>query len=149
VVGGLKYAGGWGSIAGVVAYDSVIEEWSTKVRGDVNITDRFGLWLQGAYSSEASPDQMYGQWGGEWAVWGGLKYALTQKATFNLQGATDDWGKTAVAANVAYELVPGFTITPEVTYTKFGGDWKRYEAVVNDNNVNDAWGGTIRFQRSF
>jgi len=149
VVGGLKYAGGWGSIAGVVAYDSVIEEWSTKVRGDVNITDRFALWLQGAYSSESNPDQMYGQWGGEWAVWGGLKYGLTPKATFNLQGAHDDWGKTAVAANVAYELVPGFTITPEVTYTKFGGDWKRYEAVANGNDVDDAWGGTIRFQRSF
>ncbi len=149
VVGGLKYAGGWGSIAGVVAYDSVIEEWSAKVRGDVAITDRFGLWLQGAYASEESPDQMYGQWGGEWAVWGGLKYALTPKATFNLQGAHDDWGKTAVAANVAYEIVPGFTITPEVNYTKFGGDWKRNEARANGNDVDDAWGGTIRFQRSF
>ncbi len=43
VVGGLKYAGGWGSIAGVVAYDARNEEWAGKVRGDVNITDRFGL----------------------------------------------------------------------------------------------------------
>ncbi|MBA8841680.1 porin [Ochrobactrum sp. RH2CCR150] len=149
VVGGLKYAGGWGSIAGVVAYDSVIEEWSTKVRGDVNVTDRLSLWLQGAYSSEENPDQMYGQWGGEWAVWGGLKFKATDKATFNLQGAHDDWGKTAVAANVAYEIVPGFTITPEVTYTKFDDKWKDYEAVYNGNNVDDAWGGTIRFQRSF
>ncbi|MBA8839046.1 porin [Ochrobactrum sp. RH2CCR150] len=149
IVGGLKYAGGWGSIAGVVAYDSVIEEWAAKIRGDVNLTDRFSLWLQGAYSSEDDPDQMYGQWGGDWAVWGGLKFRATDKVAFNLQGAHDDWGKTAAAANIAYQIVPGFTITPEINYTKFGGEWKRYEADVRDNTVNDAWGGTVRFQRSF
>ncbi|WP_343313940.1 porin [Brucella sp. BE17] len=143
VVGGLKYAGGWGSIAGVVAYDSVIEEWSAKVRGDVNITDRFSVWLQGAYASEESPDQNYGQWGGDWAVWGGLKFKATDKAVFNLQAAHDDWSKTAVTANVAYELVPGFTITPEVSYTKFGGEWKNYAS------EDDSFGGAIRFQRSF
>ena len=146
VVGGLKYAGGWGSIAGVVAYDSVIEEWAAKVRGDVNITDRFSVWLQGAYASEESPDQMYGQWGGDWAVWGGLKFKATDKAVFNLQGAHDDWGKTAVAANVAYELVPGFTITPEVNYTRFSNDWRAFDGGITEK---DAWGGTIRFQRSF
>jgi len=143
IVGGVKYAGGWGSIAGVVAYDSVIEEWAAKLRGDVNVTDQFSLWLQGAYASEASPDQNYGQWGGDWAVWGGLKYKATEKAVFNLQGAHDDWGKTAVTANVAYQLVPGFTITPEVSYTKFGGEWKDTVA------ENNAWGGMVRFQRSF
>ncbi|EFM56208.1 MULTISPECIES: porin [Brucella] len=146
VVGGLKYAGGWGSIAGVVAYDSVIEEWATKVRGDVNITDQFSVWLQGAYSSAATPDQNYGQWGGDWAVWGGLKYQATQKAAFNLQAAHDDWGKTAVTANVAYELVPGFTITPEVSYTKFSNEWKRE---LGNDTLDDAWGGIVRFQRSF
>ncbi|WP_343313939.1 porin [Brucella sp. BE17] len=143
IVGGLKYAGGWGSIAGVAAYDSVIEEWAAKVRGDVNITDRFSVWLQGAYSSAETPDQNYGQWGGDWAVWGGLKFKATEQATFNLQAAHDDWSKTAVTANVAYELVPGFTITPEVSYTKFGGEWK------SPVRENDAWGGMIRFQRSF
>lgn len=148
IVGGLKYAQGWGSIAGVVAYDAVIEEWAAKVRGDLNITDQFSVWLQGAYASEESPDQNYGQWGGEWAVWGGLKYKATEKAAFNLQAAYDDWGKTAVTANVAYELVPGFTITPEVSYTKFDDDWKAHEAFYG-NDVDDAWQGMIRFQRSF
>ena len=149
VVGGLKYAGGWGSIAGVVAYDSVIEEWAAKVRGDVNLTDRFSLWVQGGYASEDEPDQMYGQWGGDWAVWGGLKFQATDKVAFNLQGAHDDWGKTAAAANIAYQIVPGFTITPEFNYTKFGGEWKRYERSNWGTTVNDAWGGTVRFQRSF
>ncbi|WP_343314224.1 porin [Brucella sp. BE17] len=143
VVGGLKYKGGWGSIAGVVAYDSVIEEWSAKVRGDVNVTDRFSVWLQGAYASEETPDQNYGRWGGDWAVWGGLKFKATDKASFNFQAAHDDWSKTAVTANVAYQLVPGFTITPEISYTKFGGEWKA------DGIEDDAIGGVIRFQRSF
>ncbi|KAB2654342.1 porin, partial [Brucella tritici] len=51
VVGGLKFAQGWGSIAAVAAYDANLEEWAAKVRGDVNITDRFSVWVQGAYKS--------------------------------------------------------------------------------------------------
>src|SRR5690606_25858299 len=132
IVGGLKYAQGWGSIAGVAAYDSVIEEWAGKVRLDVNITDQFSAWVQGGYASEGTPDQMYGQWGGDWAVWGGFKYVATEKATFNVQGAYDDWGKTAVSANVAYQLVPGFTITPEVSYTRFSREWQDYNWVNDD-----------------
>ncbi|WP_192802368.1 porin, partial [Brucella lupini] len=51
----------------------------------------------------------YGTWGGDWAVWGGLKYKASEKAVINVQAAYEDWGKTAVTANVAYQLVPGFT----------------------------------------
>ncbi|PWL18215.1 porin [Falsochrobactrum shanghaiense] len=144
IVGGLKYAQGWGSIAAVAAYDSVIEEWSAKARLDVNLTDQFSAWVQGGYSSEESDDQMYGAWGGDWAVWGGLKYKATEKATFNIQAAYEDWGKTAIAANVAYQLVPGFTITPEVSYTKWDSDHPDYT-----RDTKDAWQGMIRFQRSF
>ncbi|KAB2692588.1 porin, partial [Brucella lupini] len=80
----VKYAGGWGAIAAVVAYDSVIEEWAAKVRGDVNLTDQFSVWVQGAYKSNddeyfATSDgnggfytyrgitSFYGTWGGDWA----------------------------------------------------------------------------------
>jgi len=146
VVGGLKLEQGWGKIAAVVAYDAVIEEWAAKVRGDVNITDQFSVWLQGGYSSDATNDQMYGQWGGDWAVWGGLAYKATEKATFNLQGAYEDWGKTAVTANVAYELVPGFTITPEVSYTKWDSD---HPVRLAGGAEKDAFQGMVRFQRSF
>ncbi len=148
IVGGLKYAGGWGSIAGVAAYDSVIEDWSAKVRGDVNITNKFSVWLQGAYSSKETPDQNYGQWGGNWAVWGGLKYKATKQAAINFRAAHDDWGMTAVGLNVAYEIVPGFTVTPEISYTKYANKWR---TIVNSAGANDddAWGGVIRFQRTF
>ncbi|MDR6434825.1 hypothetical protein J2782_004579 [Brucella pseudogrignonensis] len=47
VVGGLKYAQGWGSIVGVVAYDSVNEDWAGKIRLDLNVTDQFSIWVMG------------------------------------------------------------------------------------------------------
>lgn len=84
---------------------------------DVNVTEQFSVWVQGGYSSYEDDIGMYGNWGGDWSVWGGAKFTATDKATFNIQGAYEDWGKTAIAANVAYQLVPGFTITPEINYT--------------------------------
>ena len=145
VVGGLKYAQGWGSIAGVVAYDSLLEEWAAKVRLDVKVSDAFSVWVQGGYASYEDNVGMYGNWGGDWAVWGGAKFKASDKATINLQAAYEDWGKTALAANVAYELVPGFTITPEVNYTT----WKNGHPYRILNDEKDAIGGIIRFQRSF
>ncbi|WP_079211686.1 porin [Brucella pituitosa] len=147
VVGGLKFAQGWGSIAGAVAYDSLLEEWAGKVRLDVNVTDQFSVWVQGGYSSYEDDIGMYGNWGGDWAVWGGAKFKATDKATFNIQGAYEDWGKTAIAANVAYQLVPGFTITPEITYTRWDSDHPLRQNGAIENK--DAFGGIIRFQRSF
>ena len=147
VVGGLKFEQAWGSIAGAVGYDSNLEEWAGKVRLDVNVTDQFSVWVQGGYSSYEENIGMYGSWGGDWAVWGGAKFKATEKATFNVQVAYEDWGKTAVAANVAYQLVPGFTITPELTYTSWKNSHPLRELGVVSNK--DAFAGTIRFQRSF
>ena len=151
VVGGLKFEQAWGSIAGAVAYDSLLEEWAGKVKLDVNVTDRFSVWVQGGYASYDAPVGMYGAWGGEWAVWGGAKFKATDKATFNVQAAYEDFGKQAYTANVAYQLVPGFTITPEVSYTKWSNNLA-YSAAGSDNadvRGKDAIGGMIRFQRSF
>ncbi|MBC8717797.1 porin [Ochrobactrum sp. Marseille-Q0166] len=159
VVGGLKYAQGWGSIVGVAAYDAVNEEWAGKVRLDVNVTDQFSVWVMGGYKSNDDTyvggyradgsfvgirviDSFYGTWGGDWAVWGGAKFKATDKATFNLQLAYEDAKTFAATANVAYELVPGFTITPEVSYTKWDN---KYSPLKGD----DAWQGMVRFQRSF
>lgn len=151
VVGGLKFEQAWGSIAGSAAYDALLEEWAAKVRLDVNVTEQFSAWVQGAYSSYDLPVGMYGNWGGDWAVWGGLKYKATDKATFNVQAAYEDWGKQAYTANVAYKLVPGFTITPEVSYTKWSNNLGYSAAGSGDADLRgkDAIGGMIRFQRSF
>ncbi|MGO1164044.1 porin [Brucella sp. C7-11G] len=160
VVGGLKYAQGWGSIAGVAAYDARNEEWAGKVRLDVNVTDQFSVWVQGGYKSNKDHyayaytdangsdrgvrvvDSFYGTWGGDWAVWGGAKFQANEKAAINVQLAYEDAKTFAATANVAYELVPGFTITPEVSYTK----WDDKKSVLKGD---DAWQGMIRFQRSF
>lgn len=146
VVGGLKYKGDSGSIAGVVGYDSVIEGWAAKVRGDVIINDRLSAWVQGAYSSDETNEQNFGRWGGDWAAWGGFKLHVTKQATLNLQAAYEDWGKTAITTNVAYEIVPGFAITPEISYTQWEKD--HADRVAGDVGA-DALQGTLRFQRSF
>ncbi|MCL8000469.1 porin [Brucella sp. 21LCYQ03] len=160
VVGGLKYAQGWGSIVGVVAYDSVNEDWAGKIRLDLNVTDQFSIWVMGGYKSnkdnylyaynDASGNprgirlvnSFYGTWGGDWAVWGGGQFKATDKAIFNLQLAYEKAETFAATANVAYELVPGFTITPEVSYTK----WNDNKSVLKGD---DAWQGMVRFQRTF
>ncbi|MCH4539980.1 MULTISPECIES: porin [Brucella/Ochrobactrum group] len=160
VVGGLKYEGGWGKIAGVAAYDARNEEWAGKVRADVNVTDRFSVWAMGGYKSNKDQyinatngngdvigpvraiSSFYGTWGGDWAVWGGAAFKATDKAVINAQVAYDGTSTFAATANVAYEMVPGFTVTPEVSYTKWS-DSKSYL------NGKDAVQGMIRFQRSF
>lgn len=160
IVGGLKYQQGWGKIAAVAAYDARNEEWAGKIRADINITDRFSVWAMGGYKSIKDEyiqqndgngnnlgavraiNSFYGTWGGDWAVWGGAAFKATDKATLNAQLAYDGSSTFAATANIAYELVPGFTITPEVSYTK----WKDDRSYLNGQ---DAWEGMVRFQRSF
>lgn len=160
VVGGLRFAQGWGSIAAVAAYDAYNKEWAGKVRGDLTITDQFSVWAMGGYKSNKDVyvdvfndnnqvigqiraiSSFYGTWGGDWAVWGGAAYKLTDQAVLNGQLAYDATKTFAATANVAYELVPGFTVTPEVSYTQ----WKDKKSI---QNGKDAVQGMIRFQRSF
>jgi len=158
VVGGLKYAGGWGSITGVVGYDSVWEEWAGKIRADVNVNDAFSIFAMVGYGSD--DDYLYSNykpWNGNWAVWAGASYKFTDKATFNIQGnyaegldddeaqaafgvdGGADWG---VAANVDYEIVKGLHIIPEITYTDYG-------MVEEDGPGAEGFGGYLRFQRNF
>ncbi|GGA93310.1 porin [Brucella endophytica] len=147
VVGGLKYAQGWGSIAAVAGYDANIEEWAAKLRVDLNVNDKFSFFVMGGWQSEGDlqyyKSNVFANWGGDWIGWVGASYKLTDKATFNAQVSFDDAKELAVAANVAYELVPGFTITPEVVYVK---DKLDSDGISNDE---DQWGGMVRFQRSF
>jgi hypothetical protein len=91
----------------------------------------------------------YKPWGGNWAIWGGGTYKINDKTSFNTQVSYDDWKNLAVAANVAYTIVPGYTITAEVDYLNAG---KFNDA--NFNNLTKAdkkssVGGMLRFQRSF
>ncbi|RWB66548.1 MAG: porin [Mesorhizobium sp.] len=163
VVGGVKWTQGWGAITGVVAYDSNYEYVSGKVRADVNVNDALSLFIMGGFASEGKLNDtsavvgtvdaggrgFYKPWGGKWAVWGGGTYKFNEKASFNAQVSYDQWKNLGVAANVAYTLVPGFTVTAEVDYLHAGefndvgfSNW------TNANKKNSV-GGILRFQRDF
>jgi hypothetical protein len=149
VVAGAKFAQDWGSVAAVVGYDSVSEEFAGKVRLDVKINGTLSAWVMGGYQSGWGDGVVergvlvqtnyYGTWFGDYAVWGGISAKVADNAKVNAQLAYEEDGTLAGAFNVAYELVPGFVITPEVNYTKFDG-------IRGDG---DAFQGIIRFQRNF
>ncbi|KUM24218.1 porin [Mesorhizobium loti] len=157
VVGGLKWTQGWGAISGVVAYDSNYEEVAGKVRLDVNATDAISLFIMAGYGTDdnlsdptwaipAGGRGFYKQWSGNWAVWGGGTYKFNEKTSFNIQASTDEGKNVGVAANIAYDIVPGLTVTAEVDYMHVGND-----TVSNWTNADkkNSVGGLLRFQRSF
>ncbi|RNJ46125.1 porin [Mesorhizobium erdmanii] len=161
VVGGVKYTQGWGAITGVVSYDSNYEEVAGKVRLDVNVNDAIQLWVMGGYGSDSNLSDdagnvfdahgrgFYKQWGGNWAVWGGGTYKFNEKTSFNAQISYDEWKNLGVAANIAYDIVPGMTITAEVDYLNAGkfddADFSNWTGATKKSSV----GGLLRFQRSF
>ncbi|PBB65598.1 porin [Mesorhizobium sp. WSM4312] len=160
VVGGVKWTQGWGAITGVVAYDSNYEEVAGKVRLDVNVSDAIQLWVMGGYGTDdnlsdptlafpAGGRGYFKQWGGNWAVWGGGTYKFNEKTSFNAQISYDDWKNLGVAANIAYDIVPGMTITAEVDYLNAGkfddADFSNWTGADKKSSV----GGLLRFQRSF
>jgi hypothetical protein len=61
----------------------------------------------------------------------------------------DDDKNYGVAANIAYDVVPGFTVTAEVDWDHDG----KFGQVGNFNwtnaNKKNSVGGMLRFQRSF
>ena len=178
VVGGLKYVQGWGGISVVGAYDAYYEEWAAKARLDLNVTDQWSVWVMGGYKSAddyydrdetyvsrtkngltkigvyRQVNSIYGDWGGDWAVWGGTTFKFNKKTSFNAQVAYDDTDTFAASVNVKYELVPGLVITPELTYISWENDYSarnaaNTEKVVNSLKGQDAFQGMLRIQRSF
>ncbi|MFI0849792.1 porin, partial [Mesorhizobium sp. IMUNJ 23232] len=151
VVGGLSFTQGWGKIGVVAGYDSWQSEVAVKGRLDVNITETASVFVMGAWDSAGFDNEnYYAQWAGDWAVWGGTAIKFNEKATFNAEVGYDDGSNFSVAANVAYELVPGFTITPEVVYYDPDKDSKGNQIVDADGDeVDDSWGFNLRFQRTF
>lgn len=152
VVGGVKYTAGWGGISGVAAYNSNYEEWSGKVRLDVNATEQLSLFIMGGYGSDDHIDRnFYKPWGGNWAVWGGGTYKINEKTSLNAQVSYDEAKSLGVAANVSYDIVPGFNVTAEVDYVNQSlanqakyGSWTGLKP-----GSDDAIGGIVRFQRTF
>jgi hypothetical protein len=146
IVAGAKYEQGWGAISAVGAYDSNDEEFTGKVRLDVNPMQNLTLFIMGGYGSYddtiAGYTDFYKLWDGNWAVWGGGTYTINEKTSLNAQLSYDEGKTFGVAANVAYEVVPGFTVTAEVDY------FNHSEANIYHAD-EDGIGGILRFQRDF
>ncbi|WP_297326322.1 porin [uncultured Bartonella sp.] len=183
VVGGLKFVQGWGGVSVVGAYDAYYEEWAAKARLDLNVTDQWSVWVMGGYKSADDTyrvddtyhvrnytnslgilgtkygvfrqvNSIYGDWGGDWSVWGGTTFKFNKKTSFNAQVSYDDADTFAASINVKYELVPGLVITPELTYVSWDNDFSiRNEAntvkYVDSLKSQDAFQGMVRIQRSF
>ncbi|MBD8553121.1 porin [Rhizobium sp. CFBP 8762] len=160
VVAGLKYQGAGFGINVVGGYDSEVEEGAIKARIDAT----FGgvtAFLIGGYSTDGDKyyrydevnqqftgsvlgSNRYATWGGDWVVLGGFSAPLSEKSTLNTQVSYDDRKNFAAVANVAFTVVPGFVITPEVSYAKIDDD-----VVPNVDGKDDVISGLVRFQRSF
>jgi len=134
VVGGIGYSGGAFGVKLVGGYDAAAEEGAIKLRAD----GTFGgvsVFAMAGWNTDGDFKNVYATWGGDWAVWLGASAAVTDRVTLNAQVSFDDADELAVVANANFTVVPGFVVTPEVAYF--------------DNGDDDAWGGMIRFQRSF
>jgi hypothetical protein len=184
VVAGVGYTAGWGGVSVVGAYDGVWEKAAVKGRLDVKFTDYLSAFIMGGWADKDDIDvdprtglpfvdpvsgvpiginlqqpNWYGGWGGDWAIWGGGTWQFTPKAAANLQVSYDDFQDFAAVLNVAYELVPGFTITPEIAYIdNFSdncptGNFRRgactIDPVTGVADQDSSFGGFLRLQRNF
>lgn len=119
------------------------EYYGYKTHG--NIT-KYGVYRQ--------VNSIYGDWGGDWSVWGGTTFKFNKKTSFNAQVSYDDTDTFAASINVKYELVPGLVITPELTYVSWDNDYSirneiKNEKIVDSLKGQDAFQGMVRIQRSF
>jgi hypothetical protein len=161
VVAGVGWHGAWGGAAVVAGYDSVWEQGAVKGRLDFYPSDALALFVMAGWASvdedefynytpvglQDSPN-FYAPWGGEWAVWAGGSLKLSDKATFNVQASYDQVEDFAIVANVAYEVVPDFVITPEIVYmNNFDGDMEDY--FYQQEYPFENWGFFVRAQTNF
>jgi hypothetical protein len=152
VVVGLGYNAGMVDLSGVFAWDSRDDlgavqygGWAAKLRADVTINDMASVFAMLQYGENSSG---YTTWANglstdeTWSVIAGGTLNVSEKASINVQGQwvesntvnSDAW---SLVGNVAYTLVPGLVVTPEVAY-------------YDDGSVNGGdFGAQLRVQRSF
>ncbi len=148
LLGGLSYDNGAFGGALIGAYDDVAGEGAIKARLDAKF-GMFQAFLMGGWSSNGSDSagleqgsNHFANWGGDWAVWGGVSADLTQKISANLQLSYDDVSTFGAAGNLVFHVVPGFNVTTEV-------DYRDLKNPVNAYDEGGQWGGLVRFQRTF
>jgi hypothetical protein len=152
VVVGLGYNAGMVDLSGVFAWDSrddigltVRGGWAAKLRADVTINDMASVFAMLEYGENSAG---YTTWRNglatdeTWSVIAGGTLNVSEKASINVQGQwvesntvnSDAW---SLVGNVAYTLVPGLVVTPEIAY-------------YDDGSVTGGeFGAMLRVQRSF
>ncbi|KEG16543.1 porin [Bartonella bacilliformis] len=170
---GAQFVQGWGSVSTITVYDSHYKKWANKTRLDFKVNDDVNVWVTGGYKTNVdyyTADEqnvlsrenttIYANWSGKWAAWTGVTYKITPKAKLNTQISYSAVKTFSASANVVYTLVPGFTITPEVSYIAWKDDrtfkgqqdsaqrnsTPNYTHALNGKNALQAM---IRLQRSF
>lgn len=147
IVAGAALTKDWGAITFVAAYDGVAEEGAAKLRLDLTLSEKVSVFGMAGYSTNdpagtgignTDSNNYYAQWNGDWAVWAGANVQVTDKLAFYTQAAYDEDENFAFVADLPVTVVDGFTVTPELAYR---------------DNFNipdaDAWGGYLRFERTF
>lgn len=135
IVAGVGYEGETFKARVLGGFDSSLEEGAIKARLDGTFGG-ISAFVMAGWNTEGAFRNDYATWDGDWAVWGGVSAPVTERVTLNTQLSYDDSETFVAAANVAFTVVPGFVVTPEVVYRDREAD-------------GNAWGGIVRFQRSF
>ncbi len=139
----LVAAAGYGTdtfrIRATGGYDEQAEAGAAKLRMD-GILGPVELFAMGGWTIGGAPND-YARWSGDWALWVGGSFKMTDKATMNASANFDDGGDAEAALNLSYTVVPGFTVTPEVNY-------RNHMEEKAGPKAGD-WGGVIRVQRNF
>ncbi|AYG58583.1 porin [Rhizobium jaguaris] len=152
VVAGAGYKAGAWQFRVVGGYDSIVEEGAVKARVDANF-GAFSAFLMGGWNTDGSKLNQYAGsnldpsacpadrgdlcgWG-DWAVWGGVGYKISDQLKWNVQLAYTDSKIFEATTNLKFNPVKNLLVEPEVTYTNF------------DSVNQDQWAGILRFQRSF
>jgi Porin subfamily len=159
VAAGIGYTAGWGGIRIVGGYDSVWEQPAVKAKLDIKATEALSFFVMAGWKDSDDFDvdgdgdvdisnlNYYGNWQGDWAVWGGGRWVVTEKAAINVQLAYDDFENFSAVANVDYELVPGFVITPEIAYADNFAE--ETDVIFGQGDEEGEFGAFLRFQRNF
>jgi len=122
-VAGLGYKAGIFGLKVVGGYDSVVEEGAIKARLDLDF-GTFSAFLEGAWNTDGDKINRYangdfsGQATGDYTLWGGTTYKVTDKLEWNTQLAYSDSKTFEATTNVNYFIAKGFKVQPEITYVK-------------------------------
>jgi len=122
LVGGLKYERGWGAMSAVIGYDSYYSSWATKLRADLNLTDKFSVFLMGGYKSEDdyyNLDTSYGTNGTRITGYRADGTAIKRRGIYRqVNSMYGDWGGDWAAwTGATYKIRPQTSLNFQAAYS--------------------------------